>query len=555
MSDARKSRLDTIEDLEAWMRTRPPQNAQIIAARAALRAAPAMLPWLASPNSFRAIMKTRTLNLFRGLQLMTLLASVPERTKDWGLEEALASAHWAARDTANKLDETAKLGRSSDDEEVPEVSLLTRATAAADSVMQALAALIETDVSMAAKAVNSASWCLDNADEFRTEIDRDADHLYREGYRPDLTAKRLWLKLPEAFTRQWDLDDLDTLFLGIGDDWHVWSRWYRARMEGRPIDLTVEREIAAIPEEIWKAGPARTNAEIVRILAEHGEQASDPGATPLDSDVVPPKRPSPMHFVVEDGVLALDTHDHAASISDSSGERIGWEMLRDALDQMLGDRSAANNPLLTELLAARHALGDAFERYNSLRLGLIGVTLEQMASRADEILLPEDAARFQSILLQQRMLVAQSPDWQEYRQAIESPMADPAIEQEAAEDGAEIAQELIEDHPEVFDPAAATAIRDAAALVSFEPSPDDPDPVAAPEIRRSWIRIFGDMIRAFAAEVLGEGRKVVTKTLGAGAVGILGAVTAKLTGIADKLPSEYAWLHTLVQHVSNLVGL
>ncbi len=82
MSDAHKSRFETIEDLEAWMHSRPPQNAQIIAARAALRAAPAMLPWLASPNSFRAIMKTRTLNLFRGLQLMTLLASVPEKTTE-----------------------------------------------------------------------------------------------------------------------------------------------------------------------------------------------------------------------------------------------------------------------------------------------------------------------------------------------------------------------------------------------------------------------------------------------------------------------------------------
>lgn len=555
MTDKDRPSFDTIEVLETWMRARSPLNGQIIAARAALRATPAMLPWLASPNSFRAIMKTRTLNLFRGLQLLTLFGSAPEEATEWGLEQALASAHWAARDTANKLEETARLGRSDSSGSGHDIDLLTRATAAADAVMYALAALIENDMSLAAKAVDSASRGLDNADEFGIEIERDAGYLERRSYRPDLTATQLWLRVPNTLLRRWSLNDLDALFHGIGDDWQVWARWYRARMEGQPIDLTIEREIAAIPGEIWKAGPAKTNAEILRILTEHEEREADTNETEHDSEFLPPRRPSPVQLVVADGVLALDADDARNSARSNGGERVGWEMLRDALDQMLGDRLAANNPLLSELMSARHALGDGFEDYNSLRLGLIGVTLEQMASRADEILLPEDAARFQSILLQQKMLVAQSSDWQDYRQAIEPPIADPVEEQAAAEAGAEIATELIAEHPDVFDPQAAEAIQDAAALVTVEPSPDDPEPVAAPEIRRSWIRIFGEMMRAFAVDVLGEGRKVITKTLGAGAVGIVGAVAAKLTGIADKLPSEYAWLHSLVQHVSNLVGL
>lgn len=369
MTDKDGPSFDTIEELETWMRARPPQTGQIIAARAALRAAPAMLPWLASPNSFRAIMKTRTLNLFRGLQLLTLVGSVPEETTEGELDQALASAHWAARDTANKLEETARLGPSDGSGSGHDSDLLTRATAAADAVMYALAALIENDMSLAAKAVDSASRGLDDAVECGIEIERDAGYLERRSYRPDLTARRLWQKVPDTLLRRWSLNDLDALFNGIGDDWHVWSRWYRARMEGQPIDLTIERQIAAIPDEIWKAGPAKTNAEILRILAKHEERETDTGETEYDSEFLPPRRPSPVRLFVADGVPALDTDDAVNSARSNGGERIGWEMLRDALDQLLGDRLAANNSLLSELLASRHALGDAFERYNPFGLG------------------------------------------------------------------------------------------------------------------------------------------------------------------------------------------
>jgi len=546
---------ETIEELERWMRSRPRQSGQMLAARAALRAAPAMLPWLAAPNSFRAIMKTRALNLFRGLQLATLLGSVPEEQDQSRLAEALASAHWTARDTANKLDETAKLGRTDSGEEVHEVGLLTRATAAADSVMYTLGALIDDDVSLAAKAVNSASWSLDKSEAFRREIERDAANSEARRYRPDLTSTPLWQKIPEALADKWSLDDLDRLFAGIGDDWHVWSRWYRARMTGRPIDLAVERDIAAIPEEIWKSGPARANAEILRILSEHGRPPETPDADATDADGLPEARPSPLRFRVSDGVLSIEPTVRTGDDTPTPGEQIGWEMLGEAIDQLLGDRAAANNPLLAELEAARRALGETFEAYNPLRLGLIGITLDQLATRADEILLAEDAARFQAILAQQKLLIAQSGTWNAYIGALQTPMSDDRAEQEVAEETADVAREMIDEHPEAFDDASTAAIHDAAKLVEVEPSPDDPDPVAPAETRRSWLRVFGEMIRAFAADVLGEGRKVATKALGAGAVGVLGAVTAKLTGIADKLPSEYAWLHNLVQQVSQLVGL
>ena len=545
---------DKMDDLVAWLKTRPPHVSQVIASRAALRAAPVMIESFAMRGPHRGILKARALQYFRALQVSLLYGTDPAAAAH--LTERVSALHSALRITAENMAEPARNAGGNIHTLGGGRNMRRRIVAAADAAVHALGTIADDDIAQAAgHATNSAAWALEKHPGVRESITRDATSLdERRRYRSDLNTTRLWHTLPPEEVAP--LDQMRSTLLALEGDWQVWWRWYQDRLDGRPLDLQKEIQIADIPDDIWSAGPARANAEIAWIL----QDGEDPGTErPVAEAAVAPElpdRPTPISLRSQDGVLSIAPAPEGHSPNNaSSASAQGWEMLRDAFDQMLDDRAAANNPLLTELRAARHALGDSFDTFNPLRLGLIGVTLQQMATRVNDILLPEDAARFQSILLQQQMLVAQSPAWREYASAIDPPMADPATEQSAAEDAALIAGEMIDANPDAFTEDAAIAIRDASALVDVEPSPENLDPVAPQEVRRSWLRIFGEMIRAFAADAMGEGRKVATKALGAGAIGMLTAVGAKLTGLADKLPTEYAWLQGLVQHLSGLVGL
>ncbi len=61
------------------------------------------------------------------------------------------------------------------------------------------------------------------------------------------------------------------------EHWEVWTNWYDARLDpSRSIPCysppipELERKRVLLPEEVWKAGPAKANAEIKRLIEEHG---------------------------------------------------------------------------------------------------------------------------------------------------------------------------------------------------------------------------------------------------------------------------------------------
>jgi hypothetical protein len=87
-----------------------------------------------------------------------------------------------------------------------------------------------------------------------------------------LAALPLWLAgrpdwAPEAWKR------LEETLLAEDQDWRVWTDWYRARLEGEAANEALEVARVLIADDMWQQGPRAVNAEIARLIAEHGKAA------------------------------------------------------------------------------------------------------------------------------------------------------------------------------------------------------------------------------------------------------------------------------------------
>ncbi|MEL7469121.1 MAG: hypothetical protein AAFN27_11750, partial [Pseudomonadota bacterium] len=373
-------------------------------------------------------------------------------------------------------------------------------------------------------------------------------------------------KPPDNISRAWTR--LRTHLLGAGDDWHVWVDWYQDRLDGKPANKDLELAKAQIPNEVWEDGPATVNAEIARLIEEYDGTERD---EPDDSEIIqevdtaeetsgsdaafspPDPQPAPVRLAVKDGVLRLRTPD-ARQLADVA--RDGWAVLREEIADLTAQLGSQNNDLLPRLMRARNALGDTFEDFNAIRFGLAAMTIEQFAQEADNLgmLMPEQAAPLRGIVLQKNLLLRHAPEWADYVTDLEPEIADAETEQDAAKLAAEIARDIAEQYSNAIAPDTAEALDELAAATEVEPTPDNPDGVASPEDRRSWLRAFSEEMRAFAADIVSEGRKLGVKGIAAGSIAVITSVSAKLLGLADKLPVEYAWLKDLVHYVASLVG-
>jgi hypothetical protein len=83
----------------------------------------------------------------------------------------------------------------------------------------------------------------------------------------DITGSPLWSQdQPEPLRALWQ--DLKVALLGANQDWHVWTRWYDDRLDGRVRDEARELAYVRIEEALWDQGPAVVNAEIKRRIEE-----------------------------------------------------------------------------------------------------------------------------------------------------------------------------------------------------------------------------------------------------------------------------------------------
>jgi hypothetical protein len=266
------------DDLESWLRGRPPADARVIACRTALRVLP-LLAGVSSTDSGRALTFTELTSVnFRGTSLAWSAAKYPARANELSPADAARDTNAAARDV-NSANNATGAGHDATAAVAAAVTAAAAATTAYAAYASAASADASTDAYAASAAANTAAAAEnafaangigDNPDTPQEQIWRSisSDVLaLAEGLAPDLLANRaLWPGgIPHSISFNWR-----TLvqFLPPNGDWDVWTQWYERRLIGRAYPESYEIVFARVPDEEWKKGPVSANAWIKTELAK-----------------------------------------------------------------------------------------------------------------------------------------------------------------------------------------------------------------------------------------------------------------------------------------------
>lgn len=258
------------EELEAWLKTRPSEDAKIIAHRAALRV---------FPNWGRAIdgYWGWEMNLTALPVLRTILASwvenkLPDPEPKSATLRAVTSANIAAATASSAIYRS--------------VTTMSAGSArSAASAAHASATIGHTATSSAAASASSAAeshLARSNADfisadyvesvkkEMWWQISMDAEAFLSIQL---LETAPLWHNSePDWFTTAnaetkgiWDQDP---------EPWTFWRRWWQGHIDGtKPFPDDLLHDIALIPDEVWQQGPKPVHAEIEKIEERHALKA------------------------------------------------------------------------------------------------------------------------------------------------------------------------------------------------------------------------------------------------------------------------------------------
>ncbi len=267
------------EDVEAWLRTQPRETAIILAARAAARVAPGVVRD-ADLRHFAGL----TLEVFRMIALARAAAKYPARAS--GLRDAAAAATdaayaAAARATAVAADAAARAA----------VRAAAFASAFADAFAAELAARATAFAADAADAAFADAFAAAAAADARA-LQIDA-RLWPRGEEIDRPLRGDGRSLPDLFAELWSRLKAD-LLSRPNENWHVWTLWYDAWLDGRPVYAQVaparreqlEFDICLIPEADWNKGPAHVNAIIARMIDEAAAE------WPVDEEALPKQTPN-----------------------------------------------------------------------------------------------------------------------------------------------------------------------------------------------------------------------------------------------------------------------
>lgn len=348
------------KSLQAWLKTRPPEDAVLIAARAALRVLP-----LVGSNLARNSERRRAeivLPTFRAMAVASFAGKWPRL-----VTEVRAAADAAAR----PLSDAASTAAIGGDPKVVIAALgaaFTAQAAAGSADTFDIAARTADYAAQTARRAEGGFFSDDFSDDFAKgdhtviwrSVASDATALEGGSTLEALGTSPIWqvaydgmsvtfqrdavTHTPLWATEAWSAQKQH--LLAANEDWQVWTDWYDAILEGRPLDPDLELKKALIPDDVWRQGPAVVNAEIARLIAEHGDGPTDSemGLTPDDGLIFPDDSDDP------DERLDPEAITHALAQAD-----FGYDTEADAMVMVpfLEDLPGLNEPERLQVLAAR----------------------------------------------------------------------------------------------------------------------------------------------------------------------------------------------------------
>lgn len=358
---------------EAWFRAQPREVCVAMAARAALRAAPALVTVLRDEAD--GAQDRHVLAVLRASALCWLAShgrGQPSAAADAARAAAEAAdaayAYAAADHYARGSIEAAHAARAAAD------------TAAADDVDDAANAAFRADAhaAEAAQAPRAAQDIrnIHYARDARAAVNAATAADAARAARPvDLRSSELWLAgRPGQSATDWSA--LKRILLSRDEDWEVWTDWYEARLRGDAPDLDLEEARLALPEATWEAGPKAVNEAIAALIANHYERQ----AAALAQD------PRGARFAVGQAGLTLRPGDEsAAPEADAMAPHVAA-----ALSRLL-ERLRLSNRAPPGLLAAAAALLEIVEggpqaaRARSFEMWTQSLTLAQNRVRDDSV--------------------------------------------------------------------------------------------------------------------------------------------------------------------------
>jgi hypothetical protein len=262
------------EELEAWLKDKPADWAQVIAARAALRALPYGLsyhPSLLEVSSFVQV-------LFRTVLISWTASNYPELV---------------LKDSANRtITEFLVTERTKYDHNISGTTFAVATYSAYAAVRAVDAANVGIAVAEAvAAATDSARVAYSGEREITwTSVAQDCERIDSEGVQltasEDLSSKPLWWsRLPEFWTRQW-YDVAVQELRSLDETYQVWIDWYNRRIEGHDAAFDIPGDIDRVhdkailarladasDEDFWGKGATYVNTTLQRWIDEARTEA------------------------------------------------------------------------------------------------------------------------------------------------------------------------------------------------------------------------------------------------------------------------------------------
>jgi hypothetical protein len=156
-------------------------------------------------------------------------------------------------------------------------------------------------------------------------------------------------------------------------------------------------------------------------------------------------------------------------------------------------------------------MGNAFEALEVILLGAHAARLQGLAERADEVLMPEDAAELVALNAQLALFLGQFPEWADYARGIGDGFGTPEAEQKAVADSTAAIEQVAEAAPVLIAPDARDGLAELAEAATPEPTADEPAPMAPPIQRRSYLRAVRSALGALSGKAIADVKVGVSK--------------------------------------------